>query len=72
LLPDAPDVVARVASPIGLGETVFPLEEVYWATRKLLETLARERPLLVVFEDLHWAEPALLDLIESLVVRPLG
>lgn len=40
------------------------------AARRLLETLARSRPLLVVFEDLRWAEPTFLDLVESLAVQP--
>ncbi|HET8894814.1 MAG TPA: adenylate/guanylate cyclase domain-containing protein [Gaiellaceae bacterium] len=39
-------------------------EETFWATRRLLETLARERPLLVCIEDVHWAEPTFLDLLE--------
>ena len=32
----------------------------------LLEHLARDRPLLVVVEDIHWAEPTLLDLLEHI------
>jgi class 3 adenylate cyclase/tetratricopeptide (TPR) repeat protein len=39
-------------------------EELQWALRRLLETLARERPLVVCIEDVHWAEPAFLDLLE--------
>ena len=39
-------------------------EEVPWAVRRLFEALARSRPLIVVVDDLHWAEPALLDLLE--------
>jgi len=54
----------RVASAVGLSVRQFPLEEVYWGTRKLLQHVARRRPLVVVFEDIHWAEPALLDLVE--------
>src|SRR5438093_2987465 len=42
-------------------------EEVFWAVRKLLEVVARFRPLVLVLEDLHWAEPTLLDLVEYLV-----
>jgi tetratricopeptide (TPR) repeat protein len=53
----------RVASAIGLSDGQYPVEEVYWGTRKLLEGLARRRPLVVVFEDIHWAEAALLDLL---------
>ena len=44
--------------------------EIFWAARRLLETLARHRPVLVVFEDLHWAESTFLDLVESLALRP--
>jgi class 3 adenylate cyclase/tetratricopeptide (TPR) repeat protein len=39
-------------------------DEIHWAIRTLLEALARERPLVVVLEDLHWAEPRFLDLVE--------
>src|SRR5215469_6520475 len=44
--------------------------EIFWAARRFLETLARNRPVLAVFEDLHWAEPTFLDLVESLVLQP--
>jgi class 3 adenylate cyclase/tetratricopeptide (TPR) repeat protein len=40
--------------------------ELHWGIRRVLELLAVKRPLLIVFEDLHWAEPTLLDLIASL------
>jgi class 3 adenylate cyclase len=43
--------------------------EVFAATRSLFEELARERPLVAVFDDIHWAEETLLDLIEHLSVR---
>ena len=36
------------------------------ATRRFFESVAGKRPLLLVFEDIHWAEPTLLDLIEYL------
>ena len=41
-------------------------EEVFWSVRKALERRAAERPLLLLIEDIHWAEPTLLDLIEHL------
>ena len=44
-------------------------EEIFWATRRLFEALARERPLVVFFEDVHWAEPTFLDLVEYLAER---
>ena len=40
--------------------------EIFWAVRRLFEALAGERPLVVVLEDVHWAEPTLLDLVEHL------
>jgi class 3 adenylate cyclase/tetratricopeptide (TPR) repeat protein len=64
--PGADDIVERIASAIGLGEADFALDEVFWATRKLLEIQAAQQPLVVVFEDIHWAEPAFLDLIEHI------
>ncbi|HEY7563094.1 MAG TPA: adenylate/guanylate cyclase domain-containing protein [Gaiellaceae bacterium] len=42
-------------------------EETFWAYRKLFGALAEERPLTLLFEDIHWAEPTLLDLIEHVV-----
>jgi class 3 adenylate cyclase/tetratricopeptide (TPR) repeat protein len=42
-------------------------EDAFWAIRKALEQRAREHPLLLVVEDIHWAEATLLDLLEHLV-----
>ena len=55
--------LAGALGPGGPGTLAAP--EIFWATRRLLETLARRRPLLVVLEDLHWAEPTFLDLAEA-------
>ena len=64
--PDADAVAERIESAIGTGTGGAVREEIFWAVRKLVETLARERPVLLVFEDIHWGEPTLLDLIEHL------
>jgi class 3 adenylate cyclase/tetratricopeptide (TPR) repeat protein len=58
------DVLALLSGLIGASETTSPNEEVFWAARRGFEALARRRPLILCFEDLHWAEPSLLDLIE--------
>jgi class 3 adenylate cyclase/tetratricopeptide (TPR) repeat protein len=42
-------------------------EDIFLAVRRALEQRARERPLALVLEDIHWAEPTLLDLLEHLV-----
>ena len=63
-------VAERLGRALGPGNRGrLDAAEIFWAARRLLETLARSRPLLVVFEDLHWAEPTFLDLVESLAVR---
>jgi len=41
-------------------------QEIAWAAREWVERMAHEQPLVLVFEDIHWAEDALLDLIEHL------
>ncbi len=62
---DEADAIAdRILGAAGLGGKAGANEETFWAARKLLEVLARERPLVVVLEDAQWAEPTFLDLIE--------
>jgi class 3 adenylate cyclase/tetratricopeptide (TPR) repeat protein len=41
--------------------------EAFSAWRKFLEGLAEQRPLVLVFEDLHWADETLLDFVDELV-----
>jgi class 3 adenylate cyclase/tetratricopeptide (TPR) repeat protein len=43
--------------------------ELHWGIRRALQLLAAERPLAVVIEDLHWAEPTLLELISYLAAE---
>ncbi|MGH3042780.1 MAG: adenylate/guanylate cyclase domain-containing protein, partial [Gaiellaceae bacterium] len=57
-------IAERIAGALGHSTQAGSAEETSWAVRKLFETLAQERPLVVVFEDLHWGEPTLLDMIE--------
>ena len=42
------------------------MEELFWAIRRFLEHLADDGPVAVVLDDLQWAEPAILDLVEHL------
>ena len=66
------DVAERIASVTGLVDRPFPVEETFWAVRRLLELTAAERPVVVCFEDIHWAELTLLELIESLHASASG
>jgi class 3 adenylate cyclase/tetratricopeptide (TPR) repeat protein len=61
---DADLLALRVAQALGLESASSPPEEIFWSIRRLFEHLARDRPLVVVIEDIHWAEQTLLDLIE--------
>ncbi len=62
---DRERIASRAASVLGAGDP-GPPEETFWAVRRIFEALARELPLVLVLDDVHWAEPMLLDLIEHL------
>ncbi len=66
------DVVDRVGSLMGLSTTIFSLPEIFWGFRRLLEALASRRPVVLLIEDLHWAEPTLHELLESLSSSEAG
>ena len=55
----------RALAPILGQETLASSpEEIAWSVRKLFEAAAVRRPLVVVFDDVHWGEPVFLDLVE--------
>jgi class 3 adenylate cyclase/tetratricopeptide (TPR) repeat protein len=57
-------VADRIAAAIGVDGVAGTKEETQWAARRYLEVLAADRPLVVVLDDLHWAESTFLDLVE--------
>src|SRR6266540_3764382 len=57
-------IASRLAAALGLADSSGTGEETFWAARKLFEAHARERPLVVVFDDVQWGEPTFLDLID--------
>jgi predicted ATPase/class 3 adenylate cyclase len=60
-------IAAGLASLLGLeGQGASAIQETFLALRGLFETLAAERPLVLVVDDIHWAEPTLLDFLEYL------
>jgi class 3 adenylate cyclase/tetratricopeptide (TPR) repeat protein len=65
--PTAEVVAERIGQAIGFDGGSAPQEEIFWAVRKLLETLARQRPLVMEFDDIQWADEAFLDLLEHIV-----
>jgi class 3 adenylate cyclase/tetratricopeptide (TPR) repeat protein len=57
----------RLAAAVGTAESPPGTEETFWAVRRFLEHVARERPVILGIDELQWAEPTFLDLIEYLV-----
>ena len=60
---------ARLAPLVGLAtdaEAPPSRDESFMAWRRFLDLVAAQRPLVLVIEDLHWADPALLDFLEQL------
>ncbi len=65
---DAPWLESHLRPLVGLGaDPVERREESFAAWRRFFEALAERHPLLLVFEDLHWADPAVLDFVDYLV-----
>jgi class 3 adenylate cyclase/tetratricopeptide (TPR) repeat protein len=67
---DRTAVVDRVATAIGLSAGDHAVSELFWGARKLLEAQAAHRPLVVVVDDVHWAEATFLDLLDQLIGSP--
>jgi predicted ATPase/class 3 adenylate cyclase len=65
--PERDAIVDRVTSAIGLAGGSFPVAELFWGARKLLEAQAATRPLVVVVDDIHWAEETFLDFLGHVV-----
>jgi class 3 adenylate cyclase/ketosteroid isomerase-like protein len=63
---EAPRITQRIAGVLGIAEPTSA-EETFWALRRSLELLARQQPLVIVLDDVHWGQPMFLDLIEHLI-----
>jgi class 3 adenylate cyclase/tetratricopeptide (TPR) repeat protein len=60
------DLLALAAGVLAAVEEERSQQEIAWAAREWAEQLARAQPLVLAFEDIHWAEEPLLELIEHL------
>jgi class 3 adenylate cyclase/tetratricopeptide (TPR) repeat protein len=78
LLPDPSErewLRARLAPLLGIADPdAVKLEraELFAAWRRLIEAMAAAHPLVLVVEDLHWADPAMLEFLEHLVRTSTG
>jgi class 3 adenylate cyclase len=70
LVPNASEqawIAGELAGLVGAGEPGGARDESFAAWRAFLEAVAAQRPLVVVVEDLHWADATLLEFLEHLV-----
>jgi tetratricopeptide (TPR) repeat protein len=64
--PEAERIAAIVGGLLGIQDSPPAPDEIFWAIRKTFEVLARQQPLILVFDDVHWGEPTFLDLIDHI------
>jgi class 3 adenylate cyclase len=63
------DLLALALGVLEAVETDRSQQEIAWAAREWVGKLAEAQPLVLVFEDIHWAEEPLLRLVEHLASR---
>jgi class 3 adenylate cyclase/tetratricopeptide (TPR) repeat protein len=68
---ESQEVAGHLAILLGLDRegSVADRETLFFSVRVFIEAVARDRPTMLVFEDVHWADRSLLDLIELLAAR---
>jgi predicted ATPase len=69
---EADEIARLVGALLGLGASDAPPEEplqLFFGARRIVELLASEQPTVFVFEDIHWADPPQLDLLEYLAMH---
>ena len=69
--PDGAETRAHLAILMGLGADgdVADRETLFFSARVFVEALATREPTVLLFEDIHWADASLLDLLETLATR---
>jgi class 3 adenylate cyclase len=68
---EAQETSAHIAMLIGIGKggDLGKRQTLFFSARRLVEALATERSTVLVFEDIHWADAGMLDLLEVLSSR---
>jgi class 3 adenylate cyclase len=71
---DADEAERNLAMLVGLPSDAVAEDRdtLFFSARLLVEGLAAQRPTMLVFEDIHWADDSLLDLVEFLADRVRG
>jgi class 3 adenylate cyclase/tetratricopeptide (TPR) repeat protein len=63
---EAKRIVEQVSAAFGPGQGIGSHDEIRWALRRVLEIRAQRQPVVLVFDDVQWAEPTLVDLIHHI------
>src|SRR4051794_16391584 len=68
---DADTIADHLGIMLGVDSqsSVDDRETLFFSVRAFIEAVAAERPTVMVFEDIHWADAGLLDMIELLAGR---
>ena len=61
---DAEAIAERVEQLLAVREGPVPADELPWVVRRFLSAVGRQQPVVILIEDVHWAERALLELVE--------
>ena len=61
------DATSRIESGMGLSAENYAKNELFWGVRVALRELAQRGPLVLAFDDIHWAEATFLELIEDIL-----
>jgi class 3 adenylate cyclase/tetratricopeptide (TPR) repeat protein len=72
VVPPDEAVAAAIGSLLGRNDVPSSAEEIAWAFRKTLERAATDRPLAVLFDDVHSGEETFLDLVEHVALLSSG
>jgi class 3 adenylate cyclase len=72
VLPGDAEAASAIRSLLGAADMPVSAEEIAWAFRKTLEHAAAQRPLAVVFDDVHSGEETFLDLVEHVALLSSG
>jgi len=69
---DGSSAVQQIGAAVGLRSPPATVDELILPMRRLLEVLARDHPLIVVLDNLQWADPAVLELVGRLERETTG
>ncbi len=70
--PDVKSATAILAQVLGLGEGAPSADEIAWAVRRFVEAVAGRHPLVILLDDLQWAQAPFVDLLASVADRADG